>query len=177
MKVNAKMKESEVKELTVEEQVAAMTMKEITEAFARITGKQVNRFSTKGAAKKRLLDALKETPGAQLRTPIAVAPEPEPPEVIAEKEADPSTPPPPERRSGKRGRRETDQKYKVGTGGNIRLQKSSLRAQLLEWMATRPDSTASVEEINAQFKRDMNGVIQKLQRHHFISRVRQEATK
>lgn len=51
-----------------------------------------------------------------------------------------------------------------------RLNKNSLRTQVMDFLSTRPNGTASVDEVNEKFGRQMAGVIQKLLFVNYVKR-------
>lgn len=53
-------------------------------------------------------------------------------------------------------------------GGSSKLQASSARAQLVEWLKGCTGKSASISSIESHFKKDMKGVVQKLQEKGWI---------
>ena len=56
-----------------------------------------------------------------------------------------------------------DMRVKLAGKPGGKLQKDSLREQVVEWLRTCDGKSATIEALNTQFNRDMRGVISKLQ--------------
>lgn len=110
------------------------------------TGKSIKRFATRAAAEKQCLALIPK--GARAVTGSTSS-----------------------NGGSKLGRPKATFKVKANSEGKSKVGAKSLRRQLLDWLKDQPAKTASIEAIEAQFGRNMRGVVDKLEEVKWLDRA------
>lgn len=123
-----------------------LSTKDLVALYNKLTNKSIKKFSSRAAGERQTLAAAKKSK-PRVRTVRGAA-------------------------SGKNGRPKlsfTVQLTEDQADSNPHAK--SARMALVEWLRAQPDGKASIDAIEAQFKRAMRGIVQKLAEKKWVKRL------
>lgn len=142
------------------QEIKEATTAELLKAYNSATGRSIKKFSSRAAAEKQTTAALSKDTAAVIdsaRRSITRSTARLVKGKIGSKKGRPKTEFKVKLRSGGNGG-----KYKRRDGSKMHVRSKSIRRVLISWMETQPGKTATAAAIDAQFRRDMRGVIRQL---------------
>ena len=125
-----------------------LTTAQLVEQYNKATGKSIKKFASRAKGEAQLAKAL-----------AAATPKPQPRTVRGSASAQPA------------GRPKKNFVVKATGGGNLKLTGVSLRRQAMLFIEGSKNQSASLDELNAKFDRNMNGVVRVLVKCKFLKVV------